>query len=105
MAHVPGYEQDVFVSYAHGDDSEWVHTFVYKLKSELKSRGVEANIWIDRWIFAAVAIFAKKFPMRSRLLPRSFCSHLLFTSGLSTGVLQFHLHNARQFQFGVRLNW
>ena len=78
MAHVPGYEQDVFVSYAHWDDSEWVHTFVYKLKSELKSRGVEANIWIDRVDIGSSRDFRKEIPDAVK----ASATFVLFTSPL-----------------------
>jgi hypothetical protein len=39
MSYVPGYEYDVFVSYAHANDQEgWVSTFRQKLEARLKER-------------------------------------------------------------------
>src|ERR1700704_1266442 len=48
MAYVPGYDHDIFISYAHGDDREWINRLLDRLKPAIKRRlGVEANIWID----------------------------------------------------------
>lgn len=38
MAFVPGYQHDVFVSPAHGDDREWIRRLVGRLESELKKK-------------------------------------------------------------------
>ena len=43
MAYVPGYEHDVFVSYAHGDDRAWIDRLVDRLEPALKQRlGIKA---------------------------------------------------------------
>ena len=48
MAYVPGFQYDIFVSYAHGDNRLWIERFIDRLKSEIKPRlGVEPAIWID----------------------------------------------------------
>ena len=48
MAYVPGFQQDVFVSYAHGDDRKWVEAFVSLLKSDLDDKlGSATQIWLD----------------------------------------------------------
>ncbi|HET6181618.1 MAG TPA: toll/interleukin-1 receptor domain-containing protein [Candidatus Sulfotelmatobacter sp.] len=48
MAYVPGYENDIFVSYAHGDDRDWIGHLTERLKGELKRRlGAEPTLWID----------------------------------------------------------
>ena len=57
MAYVPGYEHDVFVSYAHVDDEPepgettgWVTTLVSSLKSKLASklgRSDAFSVWMD----------------------------------------------------------
>jgi hypothetical protein len=63
MSFAPGYEQDVFVSYAHADDQPyleppaggepplgWVGTLVRQLKNELGQkigRGDACNVWFD----------------------------------------------------------
>ena len=48
MAYVPGYAHDVFVSYAHGDDRQWIALLIDRLESELKKKlGIKPVIWID----------------------------------------------------------
>ena len=48
MAYIPGFEYDIFVSYAHGDDRDWIDRLIDRLKSVLKRLlGVEATFWID----------------------------------------------------------
>lgn len=48
MAYVPGYQHDIFISYAHGDDREWINRFVDRLAVGLKRRlSAETSIWID----------------------------------------------------------
>jgi hypothetical protein len=48
MAYVPGYEYDVFVSYAHVDDRDWVLRFVDRLATDLKRLlSPEVTVWID----------------------------------------------------------
>jgi hypothetical protein len=49
MAYVPGFDCDIFVSYAHGDDRDWVSGFVDRLREELrKLMGRPVEIWLDR---------------------------------------------------------
>src|SRR5215510_11388491 len=48
MGYVPGYEHDIFVSYAHGDDRSWINRLVDRLEPALKQRlGITPHIWID----------------------------------------------------------
>ncbi len=48
MAYVPGFQQDIFISYAHGDNRQWVERFLDRLKNEIKPRlGIEPVIWVD----------------------------------------------------------
>jgi len=48
MAFVPGFDHDVFVSYAHGDDRDWINRFVNQLKPALSRRLPGADVWIDK---------------------------------------------------------
>ncbi len=48
MAYVPGFQHDIFISYAHGDNRQWVERFLDRLKSEIKPRlGIEPVTWVD----------------------------------------------------------
>jgi hypothetical protein len=48
MAYVPGFEHDLFISYAHGDDRDWINRLIDRLRPALKRLlGSEAQIWID----------------------------------------------------------
>jgi hypothetical protein len=47
MAFVPGFEHDVFISYAHGDDRAWIDRFVDKLEPALSRLLPGADVWID----------------------------------------------------------
>jgi hypothetical protein len=48
MAYVPGFQHDVFVSYAHGDDREWIGRFVERVTSALDRRlGTRTSVWLD----------------------------------------------------------
>ena len=48
MAYVPGFDHDVFISYAHGDDRDWINSFMDRLKQTLKRLlGIEPIFWID----------------------------------------------------------
>jgi hypothetical protein len=63
MAYVPGFSFDVFVSYAHGDDREWITRLVDRLESALKQRlGVKASIWIDDASLRKTRDFSKDIP-------------------------------------------
>ena len=46
---VPGFANDIFVSYAHDDDARWVRTFVEALHEEVSRRlGLAVSIWQDK---------------------------------------------------------
>jgi hypothetical protein len=48
MAYVPGYSNDVFLSYAHGDDPAWIQAFEQALSRAVRGRlGHEISIWQD----------------------------------------------------------
>jgi hypothetical protein len=63
MAYVPGFQHDVFVSYAHGDDREWINRFLDRLKPAIKQRlGSEATFWIDEDDLRKSRDFRKEIP-------------------------------------------
>src|SRR5882762_645401 len=63
MAFVPGYKHDVFVSYAHGDNREWISRFVGRLESELKNKlGDSADVWLDDSDLRKTRNFRKEIP-------------------------------------------
>jgi hypothetical protein len=63
MAFVPGFEYDVFVSYAHGDNREWIGRFAGQLESVLKHKlGDPAKVWIDKEELRATRDFRKEIP-------------------------------------------
>lgn len=63
MSYVPGYESDVFISYAHGDDRGWITRLVERLKPELKRRlGTEPVIWMDTDDLRSSRDFRKEIP-------------------------------------------
>jgi TIR domain len=63
MAYVPGFEHDVFVSYAHGDDREWIDQIIGRLKQELKRRhGIDPVFWIDEKDLRASRDYRKEIP-------------------------------------------
>jgi len=63
MAYVPGFQYDVFVSYAHGDDRDWINRFLDRLKPAIKQRlGIEAAIWIDDDNLRKSRDFRKEIP-------------------------------------------
>jgi TIR domain len=48
MAYVPGYQHDIFISYAHGDARDWIDRLCDRLEPALKQRlGIKPSIWID----------------------------------------------------------
>jgi hypothetical protein len=47
MAFVPGFDHDVFISYAHGDDRAWISAFHGRLKPDLNRLLPGADVWID----------------------------------------------------------
>lgn len=45
---VPGFENDLFISYAHADDPAWIHAFEKSLGEELSRRlGLGVAVWQD----------------------------------------------------------
>jgi len=63
MAFVPGYDHDVFVSYAHGDDREWVSRFAGRLEAELKKKlGDVSDVWLDTVELRATQDYRKEIP-------------------------------------------
>ena len=48
MTYVPGYANDVFLSYAHGDDPRWIKEFEEALARTIRGRlGHEISVWQD----------------------------------------------------------
>jgi hypothetical protein len=67
MAYVPGYQHDVFVSYAHGDDREWINRLVDQLNSVLDRRlGTKTSVWIDADDNRKTRDFSKEIPDSAR---------------------------------------
>ena len=63
MAYVPGFQHDVFVSYAHGDDREWISRFVLLLNSVLDRRlGTRTSVWLDEDDNRKTRDFSKEIP-------------------------------------------
>jgi len=63
MAFVPGYQHDVFISYAHEDDREWVNRLIARLEPAIKQRlGVKPSIWIDDEKLRASRDFSNEIP-------------------------------------------
>src|SRR3954471_13818749 len=63
MAYVPGYQHDVFISYAHGDDRDWIERLVDKLEPALKQRlGFKPAVWIDDDSLRASRDFSREIP-------------------------------------------
>jgi hypothetical protein len=63
MAYVPGYEHDVFISYAHGDDRAWISHLINRLKDELGRRlGIQPTIWMDDDGLRRSSDFHKEIP-------------------------------------------
>src|SRR5271157_1477005 len=67
MAYVPGFAYDVFISYAHGDDREWLYRLLDRLKPALKQRlGHEPSIWMDKQDLHSSGDFNKEIPSSVR---------------------------------------
>ena len=48
MAYVPGFENDLFLSYAHGDDTAWIQAFQQSLGQAVRNRlGHDILLWQD----------------------------------------------------------
>jgi hypothetical protein len=47
-AFVPGFDHDLFISYAHADDASWILSFERAVREELSRRlGVDVAVWQD----------------------------------------------------------
>jgi hypothetical protein len=62
MAHVPGFDHDVFISYAHGDDRDWITAFVDRLKTNLARLLPGALVWLDEYDLRKSRNFARDIP-------------------------------------------
>ena len=63
MAYVPGYQHDLFISYAHEDDRDWINRLLTRLEPALKQKlGVKASIWIDNEELRASRDFSREIP-------------------------------------------
>lgn len=62
MAFVPGFEHDLFISYAHGDDREWINLFVDRLRTALNRLLPGADVWIDKDDLRSSRDFEKDIP-------------------------------------------
>jgi hypothetical protein len=63
MTYVPGFQHDVFVSYAHGDDRDWINRLVDRLERELMQRlGIKASLWIDDDSLRKSRDFSREIP-------------------------------------------
>jgi hypothetical protein len=63
MAYVPGYQHDVFISYAHGDDRQWVERLVDRLEAAVKQRlGVKPAFWMDDDALRTSRDFTREIP-------------------------------------------
>jgi hypothetical protein len=62
MAFVPGFDHDVFISYAHGDDREWINRFLDRLRQVLSRLLPGANVWIDKDDLRNPGISSRIFP-------------------------------------------
>jgi len=48
MPFVPGFEHDVFISYAHGDDRDWINRFLDRLGPALNRLLPGTVLWVDK---------------------------------------------------------
>jgi hypothetical protein len=62
MAFVPGFDHDVFISYAHGDDREWINLFQDRLRTSLNRLLPGADVWIDKDDLRKSRDFEKDIP-------------------------------------------
>ena len=63
MAYIPGFENDIFVSYAHGDDRGWIDRLIDSLRPVLKrSLGIEPTFWIDKLDLHPYEDFRREIP-------------------------------------------
>jgi hypothetical protein len=62
MAFVPGFEHDVFISYAHGDDRDWINRFVDRLSPALSRLLPGTDVWIDKYDLRKSRNFQQDIP-------------------------------------------
>jgi hypothetical protein len=62
MTFVPGFDHDVFISYAHGDDRDWVNLFLDRLRTALGRLLPGADVWIDKDDLRKSRDFEKDIP-------------------------------------------
>jgi hypothetical protein len=62
MAFVPGFDHDVFISYAHGDDRAWIDRFLDKLCPALSRLLPGAAVWIDKDDLRSSRDFTQEIP-------------------------------------------
>lgn len=62
MAFVPGFDHDVFISYAHGDDRDWINRFLDRLRPDLSRLLPEVDVWIDKDDLRKSRDFEKDIP-------------------------------------------
>lgn len=62
MAFVPGFDHDVFISYAHGDDRNWIDRLLDRLNPVLSRVLPGADIWIDKDDLRKSRDFEKDIP-------------------------------------------
>lgn len=62
MTFVPGFDHDVFISYAHGDDRNWIDRFMDRLKPAVTRLLPGADIWIDKDDLQKSRNFEKDIP-------------------------------------------
>jgi hypothetical protein len=62
-AYIPGYEHDIFISYAHGDNQTWIDGLVERLKQELREKlGSPVDIWVDKDSLRRSVDFQREIP-------------------------------------------
>jgi hypothetical protein len=62
MAFVPAFDNDVFISYAHGDDRVWISRFHDRLRTALSRLLPGTEIWIDNDDLRKSRDFEKDIP-------------------------------------------
>ena len=63
MAFVPGFDHDVFISYAHGDDRAWIKVFYERLRPALGRLLPGAEVWIDQVALGKSQDFRQEIPI------------------------------------------
>jgi hypothetical protein len=62
MAYVPGFQHDVFISYAHGDDRSWIDRVLDRLRPTLARNLPGADVWVDNDNLRRSRDFEKDIP-------------------------------------------